>query len=76
VRHSGLLGMISGVSPHKIATINGQPFAGGESHKLSVGPDKLTVQCTEIRDESVVVKFSGDSHPHELKIGQPLSLGR
>jgi hypothetical protein len=46
VRHSGLLGMISGVSPHKIATINGQPFADGESHKLSVGPDKLTVQCT------------------------------
>jgi hypothetical protein len=69
------LGMISGISPHKIATINGQPFAEGESHKLTVGPDKLAVQCLEIRNESAVVKFSGDAHPRELKLGQPLTVG-
>jgi len=70
------LGMISGLSPHKIASINGQPFADGESHKLNVGPDKLTVQCLEIRNESVVIKFSGDAHPHELRMGHPLTVGQ
>lgn len=68
------LGMISGVGVHRIATVNGQPFAEGESHQLNVGASKLTVQCLEIRDQSVVVKTSGDPHPREIKIGQPLAL--
>lgn len=66
------LGMISGVGPHRVATINGQPFAAGESHMLTIGTTKVAVQCTEIRQESVVVTLSGDSQPHELKPGERL----
>jgi len=66
--------MISGVGVHRIATINGQPFSQGESHQLTVGAAKTTVQCTDIGDESVVVKCSGDPYAHEVRIGRPLTL--
>lgn len=65
------LGMISGVGSNRIATINGQPFAQGESHALTFASTKRVVQCTEIRDQSVVLKVSGDSQPCELKFGEP-----
>src|SRR5204862_6416232 len=64
------LGMISGVEPHRIATINGQPFGVGDSHMLTIGASKVAVQCTEIREQSVVVTFSGDPQPHETKSGK------
>jgi len=70
------LGMISGVGSHRIATINGQPFAEGESHALTIDATKRVVQCTEIHEQSVVVKISGESQPRELKIGEPLALKR
>ena len=70
------LAMLSGVGEHRIATINGEPFAEGESHTLTVGSTKVTVQCTEIHERSVVVTISGDSEPHELILGQPLVLNR
>jgi hypothetical protein len=66
------LGMISGVEPHRIATINGQPFAAGESHKLTLGTTPVTVQCTEIGEQSVMLTVSGGSQPLELKIGERL----
>src|SRR6266850_2166002 len=68
------LGMISGVGSNRIATVNGQPFAQGESHALTIGSAKRIVQCTEIREQSVVLTISGDSQPRELKIGEPLML--
>jgi hypothetical protein len=68
------LGMISGVGSNRIATINGQPFAEGESHMLTIASTKRVVQCTEIRTQSVVLTLSGDSQPRELKIGEPLVL--
>jgi|SRR5580765_4000332 hypothetical protein len=70
------LGMISGVGSNRIATINGQPFAQGETHALTIDSTKRVVQCTEIRDQSVLLTFSGDSQPRELKIGEPLLLNR
>jgi hypothetical protein len=70
------LGMISGVGSNRIATINGQPFAEGESHMLSIASTKRVVQCTEIRTQSVVLTLSGESQPLELKIGEPLQLNR
>jgi hypothetical protein len=66
--------MISGVGAHRIATINGEPFAAGESHTVTIGSSKLEVRCTEIRERSVVVTVAGDSQPRELKIGEPLML--
>jgi hypothetical protein len=68
------LGMISGVGSNRIATINGQPFAEGESHMLTIDSTKRVVQCTEIRTQSVVLTIAGDSQPRELKIGEPLVL--
>ena len=68
------LGMISGVGSNRIATINGQPFAEGESHALTIDSTKRVVRCTEIREQSVVLAIAGDSQPHELKIGEPLLL--
>lgn len=70
------LGMISGVGSNRIATINGQPFAQGESHALTIASTKRVVRCTEIRDQSVVLSISGDSQPCELKIGEPQVLNR
>jgi hypothetical protein len=66
------LGMISGVGSNRIATINGQPFAEGESHMLTIDSTKRAIHCTEIREQSVVLTISGDSQPCELRIGEPL----
>jgi hypothetical protein len=71
-----MLGMISGVGSNRIATVNGQPFAQGECHTVAIGPTKRMVQCTKIREKSVVVTLNGDSKPHELKIGEPLLYRR
>ena len=71
-----ILGMISGVGSNRIATVNGQPFAEGESHTVTIGSTKRMVQCTKIREKSVVVTLNGDSKPHELKIGEPLLYRR
>jgi len=70
------LGMISGVGSNRIATINGQPFAEGESHALTIDSTKRIVQCTAIRDQSVLLKLPGESQPRELKIGEPLTLNQ
>lgn len=70
------LGMISGMGSNRIATINGQPFAQGESHALTIDSTKRVVHCTAIRDQSVLLTISGDSQPHELKIGEPLPLNQ
>jgi hypothetical protein len=70
------LGMISGVGSNRIATINGQPFAEGESHTLTIASTKRVVHCTAIREQSVVLSISGDSQPRELKIGEPLPLNQ
>ena len=71
-----ILGMISGVGSNRIATVNGQPFAQGESHTVTIGSTKRMVQCTRIRERSVVVTLDGDSKPRELKIGEALVCGR
>jgi hypothetical protein len=71
-----ILGMISGVGSNRIATVNGQPFAQGECHTVTIGSTKRLVQCTHIRGQSVVVTLDGDSKPRELKIGEPLVYRR
>jgi hypothetical protein len=71
-----ILGMISGVSSNRIATVNGQPFAEGESHTVTIGSAKRMVQCTKIREKSVVVTLDGDSKQRELKIGEPVVCRR
>ena len=63
------LGMISGGGANRIATVNGQPFAEGESHTLTIDSTKRLVQCTKIREQSVLLTISGDPEPRELKMG-------
>jgi len=70
------LGMISGIGSNRIATINGQPFAEGESHMLTIDSTKRVVRCTALRDQSVVLTISGESQPRELKIGEPPPLNQ
>jgi hypothetical protein len=71
-----ILGMISGVGSNRIATVNGQAFAEGESHTVTIGSSKRMIQCTKIRGQSVIVTLHGDSKPVELKIGEPLLYRR
>jgi membrane-bound inhibitor of C-type lysozyme len=66
--------MISGAPGHRVATINGEPFSEGETHKLTCGQRKLTIQCVEIRDQSVVAKVQGEMHLRQLKVGQLVPL--
>jgi hypothetical protein len=66
--------MISGAPGHRVATINGEPFSEGETHKLTCGQRKLTIQCVEIRDQSVVAKVQGEMHLRQLKVGHLVPL--
>jgi hypothetical protein len=68
------LSMISGSGPHGLASINGESFAAGETHTLTVAQKKITVTCLEIRDHSVLAKVEGESQAQELKIGESKSL--
>ena len=68
------LAMIAGAPGHLVATINGEPFSEGESHKLRVGQDRVVVQCVQIRDQSVLVKIQGQPNPTLLRIGQSAPL--
>lgn len=64
------LNMISGSGPNKLATVNGETFAVGETHSLKLAQKTVTLTCLEIRDESVLAKLDGDSQPMELKFGK------
>ena len=66
--------MISGAPGHRIAMINGEPFSEGETHKLTLGDRRVTVQCVEIRDQSVVAKIEGEAQVRSLKVDQTVSL--
>ena len=66
--------MISGAPGHMIATINGEPFSEGETHKLTLGDRRVTIQCVEIRDQAIVAKIQGEAHVRLLKVGQMVYL--
>ena len=68
------VGMISGAAGHRIATINSEPFSEGESHKLTLGQRRVTIQCVEIREQLVVVKVQGEEHIRPLKVGELVTL--
>lgn len=68
------LTMISGTGQRRLATINGELFAPGETHNVKVAERNLTVACLEIDEQSVLVKVTGKSHPMELRFGEPVAL--
>ena len=56
---------ISGPSDHRLAIINNRTFAVGDEQDLVTPQGRLRVHCVEIKPDSVVVEFAGESH--ELK---------
>lgn len=68
------LTMISGTGQGRLATINGEPFAPGETHNVKVAQRKVSLTCVEIREQSVLARIAGESHSRELKFGEPVAL--
>jgi hypothetical protein len=61
------LKIISGTAQKRAATINNQTFFAGESFKVTVGTNRVSVTCLEITERSAVVKVAGEAQPRELK---------
>ena len=57
---------ISGSGPKRLALINNQTFALGESAKVRLGAGEVKVRCEEIREKSVVVTLDGKAERKEL----------
>ena len=58
---------LSGPPSRRLAIINNSPFAAGESAKIKVDGELLTIQCLEVREKSVLLKCN-DSPPKELPL--------
>ncbi|MBC8094969.1 MAG: SEL1-like repeat protein [Akkermansiaceae bacterium] len=61
-----LLKGISGSGARRLALINNQTFAAGETASVRVGSASRKVKCIEIRDKSVVISVEGDTATQEL----------
>jgi len=59
---------ISGAGSKRLALINNQTFALGESAKVRLGAGEVKVRLEEIRDKSVVVTIDGKPGRKELKL--------
>jgi hypothetical protein len=62
------LKIISGPAQKRNATINNQTFFTGETLKVTVGTNRMSVTCQEIRERSVLVKVFGETESRELKL--------
>jgi thiol-disulfide isomerase/thioredoxin len=59
---------ISGAGTKKLALINNQTLAAGESAKVRLGAGEIKLRCEEIRDKSVVVTVDGKPERKELRL--------
>jgi hypothetical protein len=57
---------LSGSADHRLAIINGATFAQGETAKVKLAGESITLRCMEIREKSVVVQIEGAEKPIEL----------
>ena len=64
------LKMISGSAQRRLATINEETFFVGESHNVTVGTNKVTIEMLVIEEKSVVVQIHGEKSPRELKLNE------
>ena len=64
------LKMIVGTAQRRLATINDETFFAGETHKITLGKRKVTLQCLEIRDKSAIIKMEGEAKTWELPLGE------
>ena len=58
---------ISGAPGDRMAMINGETFAVGDTAKVRVRDTRVAVVCKEIREDSVLITVDGK--PCELKLG-------
>jgi protein disulfide-isomerase len=58
---------ISGAPGSRLAMINGETFAVGDTAKVRVRDTRIAVVCKEIREDSVLI--TADGKPCELKLG-------
>lgn len=61
---------ISGPARKRVALINNQTFAPGEKAKVKLGETVVDVECTEIRENSVIVKVGDETDARELKLAE------
>lgn len=59
---------VSGPASARLAIINDQTFAAGDTNVLKVSGTRVTVHCLEIRAESVLVQIEGVNGPRELSM--------
>jgi hypothetical protein len=67
------LSAINGTDDQKLAVINDKTFSPGEANTLKLKGRTVQVQCLEIRDQSVLLRFQELSTPYELTLGGELS---
>lgn len=59
---------ISGAGTKRLALINNQTLAAGESGKVRLGAGEVKVRCEEILEKSVIVTVEGKKERRELKL--------
>ncbi len=59
---------ISGQPDKRFALVNNQTLAKGDTAKVRIGAGNVTVQCIEVKEQSVVLQIAGESAPTELYI--------
>jgi thioredoxin-related protein len=60
---------LSGAASRRLAIINNQTFAVGETARVKLKDGEIKVLCKEIRPKSVVVQVEGAAEPKELFFG-------
>lgn len=60
---------LSGAGARRLAIVNNQTFAPGETARVKLQGGEVKVVCKEIRDKSVVVLVEGASEAKELFLG-------
>lgn len=64
---------LSGTSRRRLAIINNQTLAEGETMRVELGGEKLKVLCREIRTNSVLVQWEGRAGTVELFLVEKLA---
>ena len=61
---------LSGPRNRRLALINNQTFAAGESALVRLGDGQVKVRCLEIRDDAVRIQVDGQEQSRELRLAQ------
>ena len=62
---------ISGSKQRRLALINNETFAAGESSNIKVGNQPVLITCHQIEEDSVIISVGGATGMARLKLGGP-----